>query len=129
MPDETAIAFQRRADAVKAGEIVGMVEASAGKPPLTAEQQAERDAEKASDMRIKHALLARAASIDEKWKETGSASKRSRSEEPEPAVVGADNCMEIIKMIAETMEEAGIERSADAWNELAAAMKVHGNAL
>ena len=78
MPDETALAFKRRADAVKAGEIVGMVEASAGKPPLTEEEQAAREAEKASDMRILCALYARAQTIEEKWAEPDKGAKRPR---------------------------------------------------
>ena len=126
MADETALAFKRRADAVKAGEIVGMVEASAGKPPLTDEQLAMRDAEKSSDMRIMCALLARASDIEEKWAGKDSGKKRARSDAPDTgaatAAVGANNCKEIIKMIEATLDEASIEVTEAAWHELSAAM-------
>jgi len=78
LPEETALAFKRRADAVRAGEIVGMVSASAGKPPLTEEQAAAREAEKASDARIRAALMARAKVLEAKWEEGGA--KRARSD-------------------------------------------------
>jgi hypothetical protein len=80
MPEEMALAFCQRADAVRAGEIVGMVSASAGKPPLSAEQQAALDAEKECDLRVVSALLSRAQALEEKWAPPERENKRKLDE-------------------------------------------------
>lgn len=106
------------------------MEASAGKPPLTDEQRAKRDAEKESDMRIMCELLARAQTLEEKWASEDSGNKRARSDDPMsgvlPTPLGAANCEAIIEMTADIMKEAGIEECRDAWLEISDAMKRRG---
>jgi hypothetical protein len=71
MRDETALAFKRRFDAIRAGEVVGymtVVEASTRK--RTREQQEAADRERAHDVLMATALRARADALEAKWQDS-----------------------------------------------------------
>jgi hypothetical protein len=80
MKEETAEIFKRRFMSVRDGEIVGFVSASAAGVPriLTDEEEAARAEERARDMRMLSCLLARAASLEEKWADEPASAKRAR---------------------------------------------------
>jgi len=81
MKEETAEIFKRRFMSVRDGEIVGFVSASAAGVPriLTDEEEAARAEERARDMRMLSCLLARAASLEEKWADEPASAKRARA--------------------------------------------------
>ncbi len=80
LKEETAEIFKRRFMAVRDGEVVGFVSASAASVPriLTEEEEAARAKARARDMRLLSCLLARAAVIEERWADEPASAKRLR---------------------------------------------------
>ncbi len=77
MKDEIAEVFKRRFTAVRNNEVVGFV--AAGTPRvLPDEEEAARADARARDMRLLSCLLARAATIEDRWADEPVSSKRPR---------------------------------------------------
>jgi hypothetical protein len=80
MKEEIAEVFKRRFMAVRDGEVVGFVSASAAGVPrtLTEEEEKARAEARARDLRMLSCLLARAAAIEDKWAHEPVSAKRQR---------------------------------------------------
>jgi|688.fasta_scaffold00883_2 hypothetical protein len=80
MQEETAEIFKRRFTAVRDGEVIGFVSASAAGATrsLTDEEEKALAEERARDMRMLSCLLARAVVIEEKWADLPASAKRLR---------------------------------------------------